>query len=557
MPLRPSVSGRVARAVSCVSVAVAVAANGPLVRADPEVIAVVACDGYQDLRKQLTWLGAQIGNPTLVILAESMLAGVTGGRGLAGLDVKRPFGAVLTADGAAVSGCGFLPVTDTDKLLGSLEGVVGPAEKDGDDRKIAPPGAGPVRVATADGWAMLVPEILPAAGSPDPSALIPPLAEDFTLAVQLFPSRMPQDLREQLARQIEAAAARSAEMGQPVDAGTLVAALGSLGDTESITIGLRLDEVKNRVLVEMRSVALPGSAAAKAVADLDDAPLTVPLLKTESRPLARGFVVQRIPEQAAEGILAAIDASEAGDSNDPVTKVLLGSLRAIAKSAVASGRLDGSMTLVNAAAADAAPSLEFTGGVRVKDGAAVQRSLAELLGPAADLPAVVKVKLDDGRVNDATLHTVTIDLSNTDAAATLGESLAVTVAVAPESCHLLFGGDAKARLAGLAGPAAAQGSRPMAAVQLSMDQWLAIAARSAREAGSPQAEPLAAAADAAAAAESSTVQVQVRPIDRGVAWQMAVDAGVLKAAAAVAGLAGAAPGGLPLGPGGPLGGFAP
>lgn len=532
-------------------------------RAEPEVIAVVACDGYSDLRKQLAWFGTQVGNPTLVILAESMLTGITGGRGLVGLDVKRPFGVVLTADGNAVGGSAFLPVTDVDKLLGSLAGVVGPAEADGNDRKITVPAGGVVRVVTKNGWAILTPDSTgrngagPKTGVDDPTEWISPLSEDFTLAVRLFPSRMPLPLREQLAKQIEAASARSAQMGQPVDPTALVAALGSLGDVESITLGLRLDDAKNRLLVEMRSVGLPGSAAAKAAATLGGSPLTVPMPKSAGKTMARGFVAQQIPPEAAAQIGAVIDASSSVDSSDPITKLLAGSMRSVAKAAVASGRLDGSMALVNAAAEGEPPSIEFTSGMHVKDGAGLERSLRKLLGPDAELPPIVKVKLDDGRVGDATLHSLSVDLAKSGAAAMLGKTLQATIAVAPEACHILVGGDARARLEQLRQQPAppAQDGRPMAAVQVSADQWLAVAAEAAKGSGAGEAERLAAAAKAAAASESSIVQLQVRPIERGVAWQVSADSGVLKAAAAASGMGAGGGGGLPIGVG-PLGGAA-
>jgi hypothetical protein len=62
-----------------------------------DVVAVVACDSYRDLKKQLTWLGREVGQPALAGMAEGLLGAVTGGRGLAGLDVRQPFGVVITA----------------------------------------------------------------------------------------------------------------------------------------------------------------------------------------------------------------------------------------------------------------------------------------------------------------------------------------------------------------------------------------------------------------------------------------------------------------------------
>ena len=38
--------------------------------AEPAVVAVVAVDGYADLKKQIGWFGERVGNPTLAALAE-------------------------------------------------------------------------------------------------------------------------------------------------------------------------------------------------------------------------------------------------------------------------------------------------------------------------------------------------------------------------------------------------------------------------------------------------------------------------------------------------------
>jgi hypothetical protein len=68
-------------------------------RGRPDGAAVAACDSYADLKKQLGWLGNQIDNPGLAGMLESVLLIATQGRGLGGLDVKRPLGAVVTSDG--------------------------------------------------------------------------------------------------------------------------------------------------------------------------------------------------------------------------------------------------------------------------------------------------------------------------------------------------------------------------------------------------------------------------------------------------------------------------
>ncbi|MFM7137177.1 MAG: hypothetical protein ACKO1M_08935, partial [Planctomycetota bacterium] len=102
--------------------------------AEPAVVAVVAVDGYADMKKQIGWFGERVGNPTLAALAESFVMMATQFKGLAGLDVNRPAGVIVTADGEMPVIHGYVPVKDLGKLLETLQGVLGPAEPAGDKR---------------------------------------------------------------------------------------------------------------------------------------------------------------------------------------------------------------------------------------------------------------------------------------------------------------------------------------------------------------------------------------------------------------------------------------
>ena len=143
----------------------------PARAADRQVLAVVVCDSYGDLRKQLGWLGAQIDNPGLAGMVESFLLLATQGRGLGGLDMKRPLGAVVTSDGADVAVHGFVPVTNLDKLLASLQGVTGPVEEDGATRRITLPSGLPIEITEQAGWAVIAPAGV-AAQAADPTVIL-------------------------------------------------------------------------------------------------------------------------------------------------------------------------------------------------------------------------------------------------------------------------------------------------------------------------------------------------------------------------------------------------
>lgn len=117
-----------------------------------KVIAVIAADGYADLKQQLAWIGPQIDNPGLAGTMESLLLLSTQGKGLAGLDVKRPIGVFVTTKDGDFGIHAALPVKDVDKLLGSLQGLTGPVEKDGDIRRMTLPSGQDVEVTEKDGW---------------------------------------------------------------------------------------------------------------------------------------------------------------------------------------------------------------------------------------------------------------------------------------------------------------------------------------------------------------------------------------------------------------------
>ena len=196
----------------------AIACSAAVRAADkPEVIAVVAIDPYADLRSQLTWVGEQVGNPTLAGFAESFILLATQGKGLAGLDVKRPVGIMITTEGGPLpTAHAVVPVKDLDKLLGAIQGMTGPVEEVDGVRRISPPGAPPLEIAERDGWA-----ILSQPGSPldvaDPLTIIEPLSKDYSIAIELFPSRMPGDMRERLKALLDEAARNAAAQGQPMD----------------------------------------------------------------------------------------------------------------------------------------------------------------------------------------------------------------------------------------------------------------------------------------------------------------------------------------------------
>ena len=525
--------------------------------AERQILAVAACDSYGDLKKQIAWLGNQINNPGLAGMVESVLLLGTQGKGLAGLDVKRPLGVVLTTAGDDLSAHAFVPVKDVDKLLDSLQSITGPVDRSDDSRRITLPSGERLVVVEKNGWAILSLEGGDA-GIADPAAIFAPLVADFSLGIEAFPSLLPKSLQKQLQTLLQQGAAAAAANGQSLDDDSLQAAVAGLSQTESLTLGLAIDSEKNRVFLENRVMAVAGSQAAAAMAAAGNGVLTVatPAAADGKQPALYLHAVQPLTKESQTQALQVFDQAldQARDQAlanaraDALVQTLALVCREILAGMLASGGIDAVLAIDTSETTEENPLPALFAGTRVKEGTAIEKQLKQLLADKKNLPAGVSVAFDTDTVATARLHAVRLDLSASPVAEKLGDSLEITLAIAPEYVFVLAGGDPKKRLAELLKTNGRKNAtaKPVATVQLAMDRLLDYAAQLG---AGPQATLAAEAARVGT--EGSLVQLLIRPIERGLATRLSVDAGVLRAGAAMA----TQPGGnrpVPLPPGFPL-----
>ena len=542
----------------------------PVRAAEPEVIAVVAVDGYADLKQQVRWIGTLVGNPALDGFAESFIMMATQFKGLAGLDVDRPAGIVVTTTDGAPAVNGFVPVKDLSKLLAALVGIVGPAEKADGGWRLAPAGGMPLQVVEKNGWA-----IFSAAGgsSPlaDPSTALDPLVKSFTLGAQVFPSRMPENLRALLRKGIEQAADQAAAQGRPVDREMLIAALDNLKTTESLSLGANIDMDQKRVYVESLTTMVPGSIAADLWTDIGKAEATVGGAKADDgKPLAmQAHHAQAVPDAARAALEIGLAQAMPDANADPLSRVAFGVVRDVLTAMLDAGGIDAGISLDTSVTTADRLLPAFTAGMRIKDGAALEEAVKARLGKGDALPPNVKVAFDAGKEAGANLHRITVDLAGLPNADKFGNAVELTLAVTPNYAFLMAGDEIPARLAAaIAGSGKPNGTaKPLTGVDLSLSALLGYAAKIGRvfSPGMAQTEQLDAVAEKAADKSDTLVQLLVRPIERGVAIRLSADAGVIETIATSvapepgpAGLPGA--GGLPGArrlPGVPLPGLAP
>ena len=388
--------------------------------AERQVLLMAAVDSYADLKRQIAWFGGQIGSPGLAAMVESLIMLSTQGRGVAGLDVQRPLGIVVTSDGEDLAAQAVVPVKDLDKLLTSFQPLIGPAAKDGDAREVVLPSGVRLAISERDGWATIAPRGLAIAA---PAPLLAALSKDYTVGIEAFPSRMSDAVRKQLESALDQAAAASAAQGQPMDPAAIKAALRGLRQTESLSLGLAIDPEEGAVFVENRAVAIPGSASAAASAAAAEGALTVgtPPLAGGGRPALRGYVAQAIPEATRAEFLEALDQTLPREADDPLTRTVSRLVYDLFTAAVSAGGIDAALSVDTSDATKDRPLPNVTAGVRVKDGAALERQVKQAFTAGGKPLAGVKTAFDAGKAGPATLHTISITVPEEMLAARLGK----------------------------------------------------------------------------------------------------------------------------------------
>ncbi|MEI7861769.1 MAG: hypothetical protein WCJ21_04030, partial [Planctomycetota bacterium] len=382
--------------------------------AGQSVMAVAACDSYADLRKQLAWLGPHIDNPALAGMMESVLMLSTQGKGLAGLDVKRPLGVVVTTENDAIAVLGFVPVKDLDKLLDSLQGVIGPVQRTDGIRSVTLPSGLSFDIAETNGWAIIAQQgTLPESiENVDPAPILEPLVSTYSLAMEAHPHLMPEPLRALMGLAIEQMAAASAQQGRPVDAATLKAAVAGLAGVETLSLGATLSPEENEVFLENRFVALVGPKATGSTAK----PTVATAPTADGKPATlRGQAVVPLTESQRSMLQAAFAGALPTNGGDRTTRMLAGLVQELLAAVTSSGAVDAAITIDTSAATGDSPEPVITAGVAVADGAALQQKLKQQFGPGTPLPRGVTVRFDSGKVGAATLHSIGVDLTGTPA----------------------------------------------------------------------------------------------------------------------------------------------
>lgn len=451
--------------------------------AEPAV--VVSVKGFDELLADVQYLGDVVNQPQFGGLAQALIAQVTGGQGLKGLDGTKPLGAYVTLSpqGQPQDIVVFVPVADQKEFTATLAMLSPNSEKVGELTSYQFLGnlnpilgkAGARHFFFAQSAEMLK-EVA------DPAKLVTAPAD---ISIEVDMTKVPDGLKELFLVQTEAAALARAQnnpsqteaerKGEEFGRNMSLAGLRRLiMDSGRLTLTLDVNSKVKATVLDLAFAAKPGTKLAQACAGYAQAqnPFTGMVSKETigslllSAPLNSEFAgsLKTVLDEAEKEGLANLPA-------DPAAKELLtGMLKRtmeVLRSTVQSGRLDGAVILN---AADG--KLQLAGATKLSKGDQVEQVVEDLVKNAPE--AEKHVKLNVAQIGKTKVHAIALP-PDAQAEKYFG-TVPVHAAINDTSAVVVWGGDALATLKGwLDRPAAtAAAKRAPISIRIGISKILAL-----------------------------------------------------------------------------------
>jgi hypothetical protein len=523
--------------------------------AEPKPIAALAVASYNDLIGDINFVGGLVDRPQLGAGLDGFVTLMTQGKGLAGVDKTRPFGAIVQAsDENDVAGYVFLPINDFKAALDLLK-LYNKVEEDDGIYKLTPKdGKKANYLKQHDTWACFSDKAESLAHiTGDPLAKLSDMDKNYVVAGRVFLADVPETLRDKFLTGFKDGIEKEANnkkddetdeqftqrkkfMGQ-VEAYLVRAA----GDMDQLNFGWGLDRKASKTYFDFSATAKPGTETAAEMA-----------LAAEAKTSFAGFqvpgaaalyaIASPIPEvkqKIGESLIALVrshavthiahhcpenkreTAKEvAGDGFDLLTKI------------VKSGRMDAVIT--GLVAEDSATGLS---AFYIADGKLFNKIVHTVVKAIEDDNAAVGqfVKLDAETDNGLNIHKVSIPIpeSAENRAAVvklIGENLDIVVAVGKENVYVAAGRDAATKLKAAVSASNVSGAKKVAPVKISYAAQPIAGAIAAVGKPQEQAAAKVALAELKKLPGKDHVSFTAGPIDNGVRMRLEIEPGLLRLA---------------------------
>ncbi|HWB00085.1 MAG TPA: hypothetical protein VG713_16440 [Pirellulales bacterium] len=445
-----------------VALAVGTLASARPAVADMKPMVVVAFSGYNELHKDLEYIGKISDVPELGNSLDGMIALLTQFQGLVGLDKSKPWGAAVSSDGQIFQTVAFLPVTDTKKLLGALQGMVGEPQDAGDGVQQIRAGAMPLFLKEKNGWAFIAQMPDQLADLPaDPQTLISSLTKTYDLAVRINAQNIPQQFRDLAINQIklgmQSGLDRQADetdaqyqvrvklMQQQID--QLVQLINEL---DELLIGWAIDAQNRLAFLDISMTAVPGSklAANAAAASVIKSKFTG-FLENEDAVIDAHVASKQGDQDIAttvatiqslkSSVFDSIDKSDdLKDDEKPVIKKAVEETFESIEATAKKGVIDGGMVIVGEG-----PFTIVAGGSVEKAGK-LESAFRQAMSVAKRQPDAPEVEYDVDKHAGVTFHSISgpwPDDADENVKQVLGDDIEITVAFGEDRVFVALGED--------------------------------------------------------------------------------------------------------------------
>ena len=499
---------------------------------------VVSLASVDKLMGNIGYLTRVAGSPEVGAIITIM-----SGQYIEGLNTKQPAGAYITF-APQPTAVVFLPVADFNTVTTKIEEMVGELQDVGDGvKKLTLQRE--IFLKEQGGWIFASDQLANLANVPDdPTELLEGMHETYDIGIRANVQSVPKQLRQMFLSEIKEGFERTVANEEDEDkrnaqkefGGRVIEQIVRFADqADQLTVAWGTDKGAGKTYLDFRASAIAGTALADEInyavemkSDfsgflLPDAAatfhFTAPVLKEDIEKTV--LVLNKAREKA----LAEIDKDDdlPSDEARATAKEIVGSLMDVLQKTVENGKLNGGAVL------QLAPqNINFVAGGLVADGKSVEQDLkrlVELAKQSKDNPGV-EVKFDVGTHGGVTLHTITVPVParEEEARKVLGEKMLTVVGTGATSIYVAFGNDSLELLKQVidASTAGTGATSPMT-LNVSLAPIMAFAA-------SVDDDPIVAGlAEALKNGQGKDhIAISSKAIERGVAYRVEVEEGVLQ-----------------------------
>ena len=429
-------------------------------------LAVVAAERYDQLVKDVSFLGQVVGKPELGQMVEGGFAFFTQGKGPDAIDKTKPWGVIVMTDGAQLLPIGCLPVTKLSDLLDVARAYQIEVRDVGDGiTELAHPQR-PLYVKEDGGWAFIGPSPESLAQLPEnPQAILTSLASEYDVGVSFSVKDIPEMYRQLILSWIQGGM-QQALTQKPDESDEQYAARQEwaqaqldeikrvIEELDSLRIGWTIDADTQKTYLDVIVRAVPDSRMARELAAYGGAKTNFAGFYQRDAAATMIFVNRADPDlvqQDQEKLDAAMATAReqffnAFDENAQIPAELRDDIRAAAgdwfdafAATLKTGQMDGG------AALHLSPdAMTLVAGTLVKDTAKFESGLKKLEAAAREKSdGFSGIQWNAASHAGVKFHTLTVPVKQEQAGPRklLGEEAQIAIGIGPEAVYLAVGRD--------------------------------------------------------------------------------------------------------------------